>query len=107
MFNRAARRIENDSLQGGYGQVMYMARFHGQVLSPYFRAIYYGGGKKQELDARRYLVREQEFGLEWQPNPYIELTTAYTHSDRTFEDLQRPDNRQKGQLMRIQLQFNY
>jgi uncharacterized coiled-coil protein SlyX len=107
MFNRAARRIEADGLQGGYGQVMYMAKFHGQVLTPYFRAIYYGGGKKQELDARRYLVREQEFGLEWQPNPYIELTTAYTHSDRTFEDLQRPDNRQKGQLMRIQLQFNY
>jgi len=107
MFNRAARRIENHGLQGGYGQFLYMAKFHGQVLTPYFKAGYYDGGKKQELDARRYLVREQEFGLEWQPNPYIELTTAYTHSDRTFEDLQRLDNRQKGNLMRIQLQFNY
>ena len=107
MFNRAASRIDNHSLQGGYGQILYMTKFHRQVLTPYFKAGYYDGGKKQELDARRYLVREQEFGVEWQPNPYIELTTAYTHSDRIYEDLQHLDNRQKGNLMRIQLQFNY
>jgi len=87
--------------------LLYMTKFHGQVLTPYFKATYYDGGKKQELDARRYLVREQEFGVEWQPNPYIELTTAYTHSDRTYEDLRLPNNRQEGNLMRIQLQLNY
>jgi Phosphate-selective porin O and P len=107
MFNRATSRIENRGLKGGYGQFMYMAKFRGQVLTPYIKAGYYDGGKKHELDARRYLVREQEFGVEWQPNPYIELTTAYTHSDRTFEDLLRLDPRQEGNLMRIQLQFNY
>lgn len=106
-FNPAAARIENHGLQGGYGQFMYMAKFHGHVLTPFVKAGYYDGGKKHELDARRYLVREQEFGLEWQPNPYIELTTSYTHSDRTYEDLQRLDNRQMGNLMRFQLQFNY
>jgi uncharacterized coiled-coil protein SlyX len=107
MFNPAAARIENHGLQGGYGQFMYMTKFHGHVLTPYIKAGYFDGGKKHELDARRYLVREQEFGVEWQPNPYIELTTAYTHSDRTYEDLQRLDNRQIGNLMRFQLQFNY
>lgn len=107
MFIRDTSRIENHGLQGGYGQVLYMTKFHGQVLTPYFKATYYGGGKKQELDARRHLVREQEIGVEWQPNPYIELTTAYTHSDRTFEDLRLPNNRQEGNLMRIQLQLNY
>ena len=107
MFNPAAARIENHGLQGGYGQFMYMTKFRGHVLTPYVKAGYFDGGKKHELDARRYLVREQEFGVEWQPNPYIELTTAYTHSDRTYEDLQRLDNRQIGNLMRFQLQFNY
>lgn len=106
-FNPTAAWIENRGLQGGYGQFMYMTKFHGHTLTPYVKAGYYNGGKKHELDARRYLVREQEFGLEWQPNPYIELTTAYTHSDRTFEDHQRLDNRQKGNLMRFQLQLNY
>lgn len=107
MFNSATARIENRGLQGGYGQIMYMTKFRGHQLTPYVKAGYYDGGKKHELDARRYLVREQEFGLEWQPNPYIELTTAYTHSDRTYEDLQNLDNRQNGNLMRFQLQFNY
>jgi len=107
MFNSEASRIENHGLQGGYGQFLYMARFRGHILSPYVKVGYYDGGKKHELDARRYLVREQEFGLEWQPNPFIELTTAYTHSDRTFEDQRLPDNRQRGSLLRIQLQFNY
>jgi hypothetical protein len=100
-------RIETARLEGGYLQAMYRAQVAGQQVIPYARAQYYEGGKKHELDARRYDVRELEFGAEWQPWPALELTAAYMVSDRRFEDSARPDNRQEGQLLRLQAQFNY
>ena len=71
------------------------------------RAQRYDGGKKFELDARRYRVRELEVGVEWLPLPSFELTAMYTMSDRRYEDLAKPDNRQRGRLLRLQAQFNY
>jgi hypothetical protein len=76
-------------------------------MIPYMRFQYYNGGKKQELDARNYLVREGELGIETQFGKYIELTPQYQLGDRTFEDAANPVNRQKGSLLRLQLQFNY
>ena len=84
-----------------------MRRFHGQVLTPYVRYQYYDGGKKIETDARLYLVRSLEAGLEWQPNPFLEGTLEFIHGDRTFEDGLLPVNRQIGNLLRLQLQVNY
>jgi hypothetical protein len=79
----------------------------GVILTPYLRFQYYNGGKKQELDARYYLVREGDLGIEAQFGKYIELTPQFQHGDRTFEDAVKPVNRQKGSLLRLQLQFNY
>jgi hypothetical protein len=107
-FNTFTSTIDADkSLQGGYVQLMYMIKAGKQLITPYARSQYYDGGKKHEMDARSYIVREHEFGVEWQPWKYVELTAAYTISDRTFEDQKNPDNNQKGNFLRLQLQFNY
>jgi hypothetical protein len=106
-FNPSTLRIEDRRLHGGYAQIMYLRRLRHQVLTPFIKFQYYNGGKKQETDGRKYLVRDAEFGLEWQPNPFVELTAIYTRSDRTFEDLRNLVNRQTGNLLRLQLQFNY
>ena len=100
-------RIETARLEGGHLQAMYRTSVRGQELFPYARVHYYEGGKKHERDARRYDVRELEFGTEWLPWPALELTAAYVVSDRRFEDALRPDNRQKGQFLRLQAQLNY
>lgn len=107
-YNPSINAIETRRLHGGYAQTMYRKRLgDGQILTPFYRFQYYDGGKKQELDARRYVVRDHEFGLEWQQNPFLELVGMYVYSDRTFEDGRAPDNRQKGSLVRLQLQVNY
>jgi hypothetical protein len=106
-YNPALRRIELGGLQGGYAQVMFMKKAGSMFLIPFTRYQYYSGGKKQELDARNYLVRDVEVGLEWQFSPALELVTQYSRSDRTFEDALRPNNRQKGHAVRMQLQVNY
>lgn len=107
-FNPSNRTIENRTLKGGYAQTMYMKKFNsGQTLTPFYRYQYYSGGKKHELDARSYLVRDHDFGFEWQQNAFLEVVGQYTFSDRTYEDAVKSNNRQKGQLLRLQLQLNY
>lgn len=107
-FNAFTTTIEGEkALQGGYAQIMYMIKVRKQIITPYIRSQYYDGGKKHEMDARSYVVREHEFGIEWQPLKYIELTAAYTISDRKLEDFKSPDNKQQGNFLRLQLQFNY
>ena len=106
-FVPGGTRIEETRLEGGYVQAMYRARFAGQQLMPYARAQQYEGGKKHELDARRYDLRELEVGAEWLPWSALELTAAYVVADRRYEDAVRPDNRQRGQFLRLQAQVNY
>jgi phosphate-selective porin len=101
------RSILQKRLRGGYLQTMYMTKWRGQTFTPFARAHYYSGGKKFEQDARRYLVREQNIGLEWQPHSSLEVVTEFVHSDRTYEDGRVGNNRQKGNLLRLQLQVNY
>jgi hypothetical protein len=67
----------------------------------------YDGGKKHERDARSHDVNDFEVGVEWQPNPAFELVTALYMGDRRFEDRQRPVNRERGRLLRLQAQFNF
>lgn len=100
-------RIETGRLEGGYVQAMYRATFGDVELIPFARAQYYEGGKKHERDARRYDVRELEFGAEWLPWEALELTATYVVADRRYEDAERPDNRQRGQFLRLQAQLNY
>jgi hypothetical protein len=106
-YTPAAQTIGARALQGGYVQLMHRQTVLGQALTTFFKSQYYGGGKKYEFDARRYIVRQNELGLEWQFNPLVELTTVFTRADRTYEDSRSPNNRQRGSLLRLQLQFNY
>ena len=106
-FNTATDSIEERSLQGGYATFSYMARLGKQIIFPFVRIHQYNGGKKHELDARSYDVKELELGIEWQPNRYFELVAQYTISERRFEDFRLQNNLQKGNLLRLQAQLNF
>jgi len=86
---------------------MYRARVAGRPLIPFLRYQTYDGGKKAELDARSYRVRETEFGIEWSPRAALELTVQYSISDRRYEDGLNPNNRQRGEFLRLQGQISY
>jgi hypothetical protein len=106
-FNPATDSIETRSLSGGFITASYQLKIDEHVLFPFARYQVYDGGKKHERDARSYSVRDFELGVEWQPSPSFELVGAYYAGDRRFEDLQKPVNNQKGQLLRLQAQFNF
>jgi hypothetical protein len=106
-YDPATNSILTKALRGGYAQTMYMMKIKSQAFTPYYRFQYYSGGKKNELDARSYLVRDHEIGLEWQQSNFFEITGAFARSDRRYEDATRPNNRQKGNLVRLQVQINY
>ena len=106
-YNPETNTIEDRPLEGGYAMVMYNTKLFKHTFIPFVRAQYYKGGKKHELDARRYRVHETEIGLEWQPAAAFELVAMYTISDRTFEDAEMPVNNQFGQLLRLQAQVNF
>ncbi|GAB3288386.1 porin family protein [Hymenobacter tenuis] len=106
-FNPRTDSIETRRLHGGYVLFNYRLQYKQQQFYPFVRLQTYDGGKKHERDARSYSVREAEFGLEWQPVSSFELVTMYTLSSRRFEDFQRPDNRQRGGLLRLQAQLNF
>lgn len=106
-FDPEVMQTKLKKLWGGYAQIMYRYKSTNHQLIPFIKHQYYHGGKKQEIDARRYIVNDWEIGVEWQLRDYFELTGLYTMSDRTFEDSKLPQNRQKGNLLRLQAQFNF
>lgn len=77
------------------------------VVIPFGRAQYFNGAKKLETDARRHVVHEYELGVEYQVFKFMELTAMYTMSERTTVDKAAGVNAQKGNLLRLQLQFNF
>ena len=106
-FNKVSDSVEVSSLKGGYITASYKTQKGKHVIIPFSRYQYYQGGKKHEMDAMAYDVKEFEVGIEWQPNKNIELVTMYTFSDRRFESFKNQNNRQKGSLLRLQLQLNF
>lgn len=100
-------QIVTGTNEGGYLQLMYMRKIKHMTVTPYTRGQYFFGGKKPELDARRHIVKELEIGMEVQVIKQLELTLAYTLSDRVFEDSKNPVNHQQGNFMRMQLQLNF
>lgn len=106
-YNKITDSIEVQSLQGGYVTLNYQVKIKNQILIPFTRFQYYDGGKKHERDARSYNVTELEIGVEWQPVKYLELVVMYTLSERRYEDFQKRDNFQRGNLLRIQAQLNF
>jgi hypothetical protein len=106
-YNPATDSVETQALRGGFVTATYRLRFDKQIVFPFARYQVYDGGKKHERDARSYDVEDFEVGVEWQPNPSFELVTALYQGDRRFEDKQRPVNRERGRLLRVQAQFNF
>lgn len=106
-YNPARDSIETRSLHGGFLTASYQLRRGEQIFFPFVRYQVYDGGKKHERDARSHRVNDVEVGVEWQPNPNFELVTEWYHGDRRFEDKLRPRWEQRGNLLRIQAQFNY
>lgn len=106
-YNPLTNKIDEKLLHGGYIQASYFAKIKKQILIPFAKFQMYEGGKKHELDARSHSVKDFEIGLEWQPVKYFEFVANYTYSKRRFEDGVLKDNTQKGQLLRMQAQFNF
>ena len=106
-YDKLTNSIIESPLKGGFITASYKLDFKGQTLIPFSRYQYYDGGKKHELDARSYEVKELELGAEWQPNKNFELVVMYTMSARRFEDAANPTNFQRGNLLRIQAQVNF
>jgi hypothetical protein len=106
-YSPSTNSVRQEKLEGGYVMASYLRDIHGQILVPFVRYQYYNGGKKHERDARSYFVRELEIGTEWQPLKNFEVVAMYTMSQRRYIDAEQPDNFQKGNLLRLQLQVNF
>ena len=101
------KRVETRRLFGGYAQLMYkIDNLFGTVaLIPYARGTYYEGGKKFDTNCPKHTVRELELGIEWQLIKALEITFAYDLAHR--EIVQEKPYDEKGQVGRVQIQFNY
>jgi hypothetical protein len=106
-YNPGSNSIEQQQLKGGYVMFSYQAKFEQQLFTPFVRYQYYDGGKKHELDARSYTVKDLEIGAEWQPIRPLEVVATYTVSNRRYEDGAKPSNHQEGSLLRLQVQLNF
>lgn len=106
-YNKITNSVDVSHLKGGYITLNYKWDLpKNQLLYPFAKFQYYDGGKKFEKDAG-YVVRDYELGLEWQPLKAFELTATWVIADRTFEDSALQNNRQQGNLLRLQAQFNF
>jgi hypothetical protein len=107
-YNKITNSVDVSSLEGGYVTLNYKWDLpKNQLLYPFAKFQYYDGGKKFEKDARSYTVRDYELGIEWQPIRAFELVATWVIADRTFEDSALRNNRQQGNLLRLQAQFNF
>lgn len=106
-YNNLTNSIEEKNLDGGYILGNYQYKLKNHLFIPFVKYQFYNGGKKHELDARSYTVKELEMGIEWQPNKNFELVAQYTISNRRFEDGVLTNNTQKGNLLRLQAQVNF
>lgn len=106
-FDAKTDSIQTKNLEGGYATFHYLLKAGEQLIYPFVRIQHYNGGKKFELDARSYKVKELEIGVEWQPFRAFELVAMYTISERRFEDFRKQNNLQKGRLLRLQAQVNF
>ncbi|CAD0003285.1 porin [Flavobacterium chungangense] len=106
-YNTVTKNVDVTDLNGGYVLLNYKWDIKKQHIYPFAKFQYYDGGKKYEKDARSYLVRDYQIGVEWQPIKAFELVAEYVIADRTFEDSALPVNRQQGNLLRLQAQFNF
>ena len=105
-FSPEDGRVVTDELKGGYAMLNYQVFTQNARYFPFVRYQEYEGGRKLD-DGKLYETREWEFGTEWQPNSAFELTAAYAISDRLYQSSASNRNRQSGNMIRLQAQFNY
>ena len=106
-WDKAKAAVVSKNLKGGYALVNYQTNYKNHRFFPYVRYQEYEGGRKID-NGNRMETREWEFGTEWQPNPALEITIAYSQSDRVIESATKASNiDEKGQYLRLQAQFNY
>jgi hypothetical protein len=72
-FNPETMTTEVRNLHGGYAQVMWRQKVNDNFVTPFIKYQYYNGGKKHEIDARSYLVKDLEIGAEWQLKTILNL----------------------------------
>lgn len=107
-YNKVTNTVDVSDLEGGYVTLNYKLDLpKHQLIYPFAKFQYYDGGKKFEKDARSYIVRDYELGFEWQPWKAFEFVAEWVIADRTFEDSALRNNRQRGNLLRLQAQFNF
>ena len=126
-LNTARTAVELGSSHGGYVQFFYNYKCdtYCQSIFPYVRMQEYFGGQKLTANAPPSSVRETELGLEYQFNRALELTVAYSWTQRTsgLSDTlpvntcgvsgspvgctQTPYQLQTGNLIRFQLQWSF
>jgi hypothetical protein len=127
-LNNDRTAVELGSLHGGYVQLFYNYKCdtYCQNIFPYVRTQEYFGGQKLQSNAPQQSVRETELGLEYQFNRSLELTVAYSWTQRTSGDsatlplnslcsnsgspitcIQTPYQLQTGNLLRFQLQWSF
>lgn len=129
-LNAARTDVESGTLRGGYVQVFYKydCDMYCQSIIPFFRVQEYYGGRKSEANAPHTSVREWQLGLEYQLNRALELTVSYAWAQGNSTDkgllpsvphsacsisvpsvacTQTPYQRQTGNLLRFQLQWNF
>jgi len=125
-LNNDRTEIELGSVRGGYVQLYYNYKCdtYCQNIFPYVRWQEYFGGQKLQSNAPQQSVRETELGLEYQFNRALELTVAYSWTQRTSSDsatlpstcaqfqsavacTQTPYQLQTGNLIRFQLQWSF
>ena len=106
-FDTGSGTVKTKNLKGGYALVNYQTYYKNHRFFPFLRYQEYQGGRKLD-NGNRMQTREWEFGTEWQPNSAFELTAAYAISDRRVDSATAAQNlNQKGQLLRLQAQFNF
>lgn len=106
-YDTSTNTIETKNLYGGYATFSYFIKKWNQIFIPFARFQHYNGGKKHELDARSYNVKEMELGIEWHPFKSFELVAMYTFSDRQYKDAKLPNYNEKGSLLRLQAQLKF
>lgn len=105
-YDADTQSVKVKSLQGGYVTLSYFIKKWNQLFIPFSRIHHYQGGKKHEIDARSYSVKEYEFGLEWHPFKAFELVAMYAYSNRRHRDFIN-NYYEKGGVLRLQAQLKF
>ncbi|MFT4586481.1 MAG: hypothetical protein ACI9VS_000456 [Candidatus Binatia bacterium] len=101
-------RVDSTFLHGGYLMAYYQKETSWGRFFPYVRWNYYDGGRKFAANAPGSVVNEMDFGVEWSPWPYAELSVQYTKTfERTNTGVAPYASTTDADRVGFQLQFNY